>query len=188
MKRLPVECSERQTSISGANLSLESVGLLVAEYSALREEIGKHFDAANRLLEINILATGVFLGLGFREDVPPVALLFFPIPVMFLSLAWGQHHSAIAAIGNYIRTHLESQSGGALNWETYLQTCRPGSLSVDLVTRIPNGAIFLLSQGIALVVGLSDGIGTFSNQELLITALSIGSVLVTARSLVSLQP
>jgi hypothetical protein len=187
MKRLPAECSERQTPISGTNLPSESVELLIAEYSALRDEFGKKFDAANRLLEINILATGVFLGLGVRDDVPPVALLFFPIPVMFLALAWGQHHSATVAIGAYIRTHIEPQSGGALHWETYLQTCRPASLSVALGTRIPNGGIFLLSQGIALIVGLSNGISTFSTQELVITALSLASVVVTARNLVTLE-
>ena len=188
MKRLPAECTQRQTPVLGTNLSSESVEMLIAEYSALREEITKKFDAANRLLEINILATGVFLELGVRDDVPPIALLFFPIPVMFLSLAWGQHHAATGAIGTYIRTHIESQSGGALHWENYLQTCRPSSLSVGLSTCIPNGSIFLLSQGIALVVALSNGVSTFSNQELVITALSVGSVVITARNPLSLQP
>lgn len=107
---------------------------------------------------------------------------------MFLSLAWGQRFSAIAAIGNYIRTHIESQSAGALNWETYLQTCRPNSLSVGLSIRIPNVIIFLLPQGIALVVVLSNGVSTFSGQELVITALSVGSVFITAKNLASLQP
>ena len=188
MKRRPAECAERQTSISRTTLTAESVEMLVAEYAALRDESTKKFEAANRLLEITILTTGVFLGLGVRDDVPSIALLFFPIPVMFLSLAWGQHHSATAAIGTYIRTHIEPQSAGALNWETYLQTCRPSSLSVALGTRIPNGGIFLLSQGIALVVALSNGVSTFSSQELVVTALSIGAVGVTARNLVSLQP
>jgi hypothetical protein len=81
-----------------------------------------------------------------------------------------------------------SSSGGALHWENYLQTCRPSSLSVGLSTRIPNGSIFLLSQGIALVVALSNGVSTFSNQELVFTALSVGSVVITARNLLSLQP
>jgi hypothetical protein len=69
-----------------------------------------------------------------------------------------------------------------------LQTCRPKSLSVALGTRIPNGGIFLLSQGIALIVGLSNGISMFSTQELIVTALSLASVFVTARNLVALQP
>jgi hypothetical protein len=188
VKRLPAECSKRQAPISNTNLSVESMNLLIAEYAALRDEIAKKFDAANRLLEIDILATGVFLGFGIRADVPPVALLFFPIPVMFLALAWGQHHAATAEIGNYIRTYLEPQSGGALSWETYLRTCRPGSLSIGLGTRIPNGAIFLLSQGLALLVALGNGASTFSNQELFVTALSVGSIFVTARNLFSLQP
>ena len=125
--------------------------MLIAEYSALREEITKKFDAANRLLEINILATGAFLGLGVRDNVSPIALLFFPIPVMFLSLAWGQHHAATGAIGTYIRTHM-NRSGGALHRQKLLADLPANSLQLDSDTGIPNGNIFLLSQGIALVV------------------------------------
>jgi hypothetical protein len=161
--------------------------MLLAEYSALREEITKKFDAANRLLEIDIIATGVFLGFGARDDVPSIALLFFPIPVMFLSLAWGQHFAAIGAIGRYIRTHIEAKSARAMNWETYLQTCRPSSLSVGLSIRIPNVIIFLLSQGIALGVALSNGVSTFSGQELFITALSLGAIFITAKNVFSLH-
>ena len=187
MKHLPATCSERHTPILRTDLSSESVAMLLAEYGALREEIIRKFDAANRLLEIDIIATGVFLGFGVRDDVPAIALLFFPIPVMFLSLAWGQHFAAIGEIGNYIRTHIEPQSAGAINWETYLQTCRPRSLSVGLSIRIPNVIIFLLSQGLALAVALSHGISAFSTQELLVTALSVGAIGITARSLFSLD-
>lgn len=74
--------------------------MLLAEYAALREEIGRKFDAANRLLEIDIIATGIFLGFGVRDDVPAIALLLFSVPIMLLSLAWAQHFAAIEVIGS----------------------------------------------------------------------------------------
>lgn len=57
---------------------------------------------------------------------------------------------------------------------------------MGLSIRIPNVIIFLLSQGLALAVALSHGIGTLSGQELVITALSPGAIVMTAKNLFAL--
>jgi hypothetical protein len=90
----------------------------VEEYKALRSEILRNMEAAERNIVACLTANGVALAYGVKEGKVLVLLLACLIPIYF----WIQHtffRQAIAKIGSYIAVFIES-SDVCLMWENRL--------------------------------------------------------------------
>lgn len=91
---------------------------ILAEYSALRNEILKLIGIRNQLMTFSLIVAGTILTFGAKKDVTVLVLLLYPILAFFLALTWVQTDVQIGNIGYYIRTHIEKKLKG-LKWETF---------------------------------------------------------------------
>jgi 8-oxo-dGTP diphosphatase len=92
---------------------------ILAEYSALREEILKHADMRLQLLYFTLVVASAFMGVGTQFNEPNV-LLVYPILAAFLAAAWAHSDIRSGQLGEYVRTHIESSLPGT-GWEAYLR-------------------------------------------------------------------
>ncbi len=121
------------------------------EYNALRSEILKRIEIRQQMLSVALTIAGVFLGVGITTGA--VALIYPPL-AMFLALGWAQNDARIADIGIYIRTHMEPGMPG-LNWETYSQQRRESAPWKGWrFTVLSHAGVFVVTQIMALGVGL----------------------------------
>jgi hypothetical protein len=124
--------------------------LVVAEYSALREEILKRSELQHQLLALTAAATGAFWAIK-----TPSILFLHPILVMFLALAWTNHNVWILRAAVYIRTYVEEQHR-EIRWEHHLDEQRrtAGWWSSDRVFAAVGG-MFLVTETVTLLLGVS---------------------------------
>jgi hypothetical protein len=89
---------------------------LLAEYRELRAEILKRSEMQHQLISIALVALAGLTSIGLKES--PIALLAYPMLVLFLSAAWSYNDIQIAQLGSYIRYRIEEQLiGDGLGWE-----------------------------------------------------------------------
>lgn len=81
--------------------------VVLAEFSALRQEIQDRSGAANTLLNLNITATGTVAGLVLSQRVNPVLLLLLPFLSSALGLLYLDQALNIKNIGAYIKEELK---------------------------------------------------------------------------------
>jgi len=89
------------------NTNNDSLTFLIAEYSALREEILKRTEIQHQLIAIALVASGTFLSLS--AQIPTTVGLAYPVLALFLSAAWSQSDIRIRQIGEYIKDHIEKR-------------------------------------------------------------------------------
>ncbi len=126
--------------------------LIIAEYTALRDEIVHLTDMQHQLLALAILTFGTLMGAGVQFKNTSI-ILIYPILALFISAIWFCHAYGIDMLGHYIESHIEVTVGTKnIGWESYSWgTSIPHSLLVFLGTR----GIFPVTQVIALIVGIS---------------------------------
>ncbi len=109
-----------------ANPKLLDVAL--AEFKALRDEIGSRASSSHTLININAAASGVIGGLVVGNPGRVELLLLLPVLSPVLGLLWLDHAHNIRNIGDYINTTLRPQIAGAigpggeaaLGWEEHV--------------------------------------------------------------------
>ena len=78
----------------------------LAEFKALRDEIGSRSTSSHTLININVVASGVIGGLVVNNPGRVELLLLLPILSPVLGLLWLDHAHNIRNIGDYINTTL----------------------------------------------------------------------------------
>jgi hypothetical protein len=103
-------------------IGAETIGpsLVVAEYSALREEIVKRKEIQYQLVTLALLVAGAFLTVGLQLGSPSGTLLVYPLLAVFIAGSWAQMDLRIGQLGEYIREKIEPLLPSHLGWETYL--------------------------------------------------------------------
>jgi HAD superfamily hydrolase (TIGR01484 family) len=92
-----------ETSISSKPPEKAS-DFLLAEYSALRNEILKRTEIQHQLLAMALTAAGVFMALGGQGSA-----LAYPILATFLAAAWAQNDMRSRRMGVYVREQIETR-------------------------------------------------------------------------------
>jgi len=130
--------------------------LLVAEYSALRDEILKRIEFQHQLVSLTLIVAGTFLTIGVQANVPSSALLVYPILALFLAAGWAQDDVRINQLSVYIREKIEKHLGG-FGWENYRQAERVysrwgpfGSLGA-----LSARGVFLVTQFLTIALALT---------------------------------
>lgn len=124
---------------------------LEMEYQSLRAEILKRMDLRQQMVSVTLTIAGAFLGFGL--GTPAVALVYPPLAA-FLAVAWAQNDYRVRQVSTYIREHHETQLAG-LGWETHMQAQRSsGGVGAWRLLLMSHGGIFLLTQWMAIGIGL----------------------------------
>ncbi len=135
-----------------------SESLLVAQYEALRTEIGQRIDLRQQVLTFTMIVAASFFGLGLQSWAVSLTILCYPLLALFLACAWVQHNTRIGQITGYLQRletmHLGSYGPG---WETYRHEryAREKRHHVAVSLVFPARGIFLCSQLLAMVVGIA---------------------------------
>jgi hypothetical protein len=127
------------------------VSKLAVEYKALRDEIVKRIGLRQQTLSITLTIAGVFLGIGVTTQA--VALVYPPL-AMFLAIGWAQNDLRIRHAATYIRDHLEAKTPH-LGWETHVHQRREETRGRAFrLVILSHGGVFVLTQVVAIVIGL----------------------------------
>jgi hypothetical protein len=151
------------------------VSKLAIEYNALRDEIVKRIGLRQQTLSITLTIAGVFLGIGVTTRA--VALVY-PALATFLAIGWAQNDLRIKHAATYIRDYLEIKTPH-LGWETHVHERREETRGRAFrLVILSHGGIFVLTQVVAVVIGLLTFSGTALEWALLgIDVLAILAVL-----------
>jgi hypothetical protein len=135
--------------------------MLIAEYMALREEILKRMELRQGIISITLTFAAAFLVAGV-EFSPSIVFIYIPLAAL-LTLVWAQNDVRIREIARYIRNHIENNLK-CLSWERKMSKDRENAswtwkkiLLFDKAyysLTFSHGGIFLLTQLIALIIGL----------------------------------
>jgi hypothetical protein len=129
--------------------------VLLAEFKALRDEIGSRATSSHTLMNMNVVASGVLGGLVVNNPGRVELLLLLPILSPILGLLWLDHAHNIRNIGDYIGTTLRpavnaaagDTAGSLLGWEDYVDRYEQRALLRFLPLGVP---VIVLFAGIPL--------------------------------------
>jgi hypothetical protein len=105
----------------------QGVEALIAQFTALRNEIEYRTQAQSNLVQLNITAIGAVGGFGLSQYADERVLLLVPVISTMLGLFWLDHAAVIVGIGDFIRDRilpkLALQAGlrDMPNWEEFVQ-------------------------------------------------------------------
>jgi len=110
------------TNSSSETLDLEPTPLVVAEYSALREEILQRMRTEAQLTTFALVALGTLLAAGVQFKNADL-ILVYPFVALALAIAWAAEDRGIQFVGLYIAGVLEGYrvDKHLLSYETYIR-------------------------------------------------------------------
>lgn len=149
------------------------IPLIVAEYTALREEILKIEEAQHQIISLAFIAPGTILAIGFQTRNASI-MLVYPILALFLSAVWLSNSHGMSKIGTYIKSSIESKVGvDYIGWEHFnAGTIEPFRIIGFLGFR----GIFIVTELLTIVAGIS--LTKFSMiEDVLLIAAIMSSVL-----------
>lgn len=125
---------------------------IVAEFTALREEILKLTDMQHQLVAITVLTFGTLMVGGIQYKNASI-ILVYPVLALFLSAGWFTHAYGIDMLGHYIQRHIEVKVGiENIGWENH---SRNNSIPHYILAFLGARGIFPVTQVIAIIVGIS---------------------------------
>lgn len=126
--------------------------LIIAEYTALRDEILHLTDMQHQLTTITFLTFGTLMAAGIQFKNTSI-ILIYPILALFVSASWFNYAYDIDVLGDYIESHIEITVGTKnIGWENYT---RRRSIPHPLFVLLGARGIFPVTQVITLVTGVS---------------------------------
>lgn len=126
--------------------------LIIAEYTALRDEILRHTDIQHQLITIALLTFGTLMAAGIQFKNTSI-ILIYPILALFLCANWFSYAYGVDMLGHYIESHIEVTVGTKnIGWESH---SRGHSIPHSLLVFLSARGIFPVTQVIALIVGVS---------------------------------
>ena len=130
------------------------------EYDALRQEILKRIELRQQIILLTLTIAGVSFSLS---DTNYIITLLYPTLAFFLALGWVQNDLRIRDIARYIREEIEVQCE-SLHYEKHLLERKKSHPDDRWVrTILSHGGIFMTTQIIAIIIGISKCV--FSVQE-----------------------
>ena len=152
---------------------------LLAEFTALRDEMQNRSIAQRQLISLAFIISGTLLTFGITHNKLD---LFFLIPmfIFFLASGWGNHDTAIKAIGSYIRDAIEPYAQG-IEWESSVQRTEAEKQNVVgvLWATIHFRGTFLLLQLIPIVVGLSSEHFKWETRSIILIGFDVLAIIGT---------
>ena len=134
----------------------QNTDFLVAEYSALRNEIVKRMEMRHQFVIYALVVAGAFLSLGAQKEVSFIVPLMYPVLAFFLAWGWTHNDIRVAELGVYIQEEVEDKLGLKMwqTWKDEQRKKRPKSRRFEGFEHTACGA-FLGTQLLALIVAWS---------------------------------
>ena len=129
-----------------------SVALLTAEYTTLRDETIKRIELGHQLISLTLVVVGAFLSVGLQPGIPASVLLVYPLLALFLAAGWAHNDLRVRQITAYI-IELENRPIG-LEWVHFLMDLRPHVGFSRVLGVLSASGVFLITQLIALLLAL----------------------------------
>ena len=133
---------------------MERNNFLLAEFSALRDEISKRLSFQHQLIVISLVVAGTFFSLSFNSESDPKIIYIYPVIALFLASGWAYNNIRLKQIGLYIKNNIESNiiNGG---WETYrIEHLHSNNIIRHSMSVIFGRGIFIGTQLIFLTLSL----------------------------------
>jgi hypothetical protein len=147
---------------------LENTRGLEMEYASLRGEILKRIEMRQQIVSITLTLAGIFLGIGIGTQT---VVLVYPPLAMLLAFGWAQNDFRVRDLAHYIRVTIEPAifDAGA-GYENYVQAQRGRrtGLSTWRILILSHGGIFLVTQLLAIGIGLASFAGDVLAWSLLV--------------------
>jgi hypothetical protein len=157
--------------------SARAIELVVAEYSALRDEIMKRSEFRYQITSLTVIAAGTIFTFGLQLDSPASILLVYPVLALFLAGIWAHNVRASRMVAIYIKENIENKVAG-LGWESWLAKKQFSILGI-----LSTIGIFLSTQVVAVILGLLKSNFTAIDIVLLaIDAIAFGLTVVLLRT------
>jgi len=167
---------------SSKTYSKDEKAEILAEYSALRDEVLKRMDLRQNILTSTVLIAGTILAFSVPDETSPLVLLLYPILALFLATAWTQNDTRIWDIAQYIENEIESKLSG-IKWETYIHRLNQSRIVRPLeVTAV---GVFLATEVITVGLALLKTdflVEGFSTEEWVLLAFALISLVQTIRT------
>lgn len=100
-----------------------SENVILAEYSALRDEIVARINLRHQMLVIALTLLGLLMAFGIKDtnekEISMHLFLLYPILCMFLAMGWAHTDYRLGELGTYIRETIETKFLG-IGWEHYI--------------------------------------------------------------------
>lgn len=159
------------------NISNDSKTEILAEYSALRNEIIKRMEFRHQLLTFTLIAAGTILSFGAKEGITLI-LLIYPLLALFLAIAWSQSDIRAGEIGDFIRINIEDKLKG-ICWQSYIKKIKTSEQKnlLQKTTQLSAQGVFLFTEILALVLAAPKI--TFTIQEIILLFFDLVAIVFT---------
>lgn len=161
--------------------------LVTTEYNNLRAEILKREEIRYQLIALTVTVFGALLAFE-SQTKNATSLLLYPVLALCLALSWRSNHQTIFKLSDYIIEHIEKKVGSKnMHWEGHCNS--PGQEStVDKYLQYGSRGIFVLTEVLALLIGVIVGITQPESNNIFIVYIGVGiSVLVTIATVILLR-
>lgn len=130
------------------------IEVVIAEFSALRDEIGYRSTTQHLLMNLNIVATGAVVGFAIPNPDNLLLLLLTPVVSSALGLLWADHARSVFMLAGYIDTYLTYERDGRemklFPWEERSRE-REGNRPLFVKFRIAVVLVFVVPSLLALL-------------------------------------
>jgi hypothetical protein len=155
----------------------EAASFLLAEYTALRNEILKRIEIQHQLISLALIAAGTFITLS--KQASTTVILAFPVLALFLAIAWSHSEVRIRQIAVYILCIEDKLLGGNRGWEHMRGLLISEKLGSRMV--FASRGIFIGTQILAIIIVLAErGLKNLSTRDYWFIVSDILIVLLTA--------
>jgi hypothetical protein len=89
------------------------------EYNSLRDETLKRVEFRNNLFNFTIITAGTIITVSTERDIP-IAMLAYPILILFFASSYSYNTMLLITLGSYLREHVERGESG-FGWASYLK-------------------------------------------------------------------
>jgi hypothetical protein len=164
---------EQNDSKEGWNMTI-GFPLIVAEYSALREDIQKRREIEYQLITLALIASGTIVTIGLQSRNASI-MLVYPILALFLSASFLLQELGIIESSRYIQERIESKVGE--DFIGFYHFFGMGSTGLLRVANFLARAIFVGTQLLSVLAGIS--VAKFNIAEIVLLIVAILSIIFT---------
>ena len=132
----------------------ESTDAVLAEFTALRNEIQERTRLQQQIKHLAIIIAGTVITFGLQQNEMSI-LLVLPILILFLYIGYADHSCHIARIGHYIKNEIGRKLSD-LRWEEWLASgkAQPSIGSGGAMAILSTKGIFMIIEIFPVVIAL----------------------------------
>lgn len=155
-----------QSNSSEDKINPKTIPLVLAEYNALKNEALKRIEIDHQLISISLITLTIILIAGFLTQSASI-IFIYPILSLLLATIWTLNETGSREISIYIKDRIESRVGVTnIGWQHFKSSLPIGGYRE--MSLLGYRAVFIVSESLAILVGISVAKFNISENILLI--------------------